>query len=91
MKGKNSLVENNMSRDENFSRGWIITAVPTMIRRIAEEHTRHRPRTEFVLCGGGDISVAQATEDTESIIRWWMTVETRIGNGRPYSFTGAAI
>lgn len=67
-KGKRSLVEDHMLRDDDSVGGEIKTAVTFMMSRIAKEDAQSGTRSKFVGCSSGKIRITSATENTKVII-----------------------
>jgi hypothetical protein len=80
LKRKNTLIENNMAGDDYFPRGDVIAAISTVLRRIAEEHTRRGTGPKLVKSRGGDIGITEATKNPEGVVGRRPTMETRERN-----------
>jgi hypothetical protein len=52
---KSIFIEDDVSRGENTTRGWIKTSVAFVIARETEMYTWEGSRGKFVRCSGGDI------------------------------------
>jgi hypothetical protein len=57
-----------MTRDEDPTRGEVITPVALVIRGVPEEDTECGPGSELVRSGGGGVRVARTPEDSKVIV-----------------------
>ena len=73
--GEIRFVENNMSRNNDFTTRDIIAFVPPMIRRIPKENTWNRSSLEFVYSRRWKEGKTKTTKDTEMVISWKSMVE----------------
>ena len=62
------LVENDVSRCENATRLWIISAVSLGVVRVAKEDAGQRSGSQFVGGGGGGVWEAAAAKDAQMIV-----------------------
>jgi hypothetical protein len=63
------LVENNVTRDEDYVGGEVKTLIPLMVGGVAKEDTASGARGELMRSSGCEIGVASAPEDTKMVVR----------------------
>jgi hypothetical protein len=66
--GKEGLVKNDMSRDENAIRLELETPIVFVFRGIAKEDTQGGTGCKFVGCCGGHVGVASTPKNFEMLI-----------------------
>jgi hypothetical protein len=66
--GKDCLIKNNMSGDDDVVDGEIETLITLVISRVSEENTTGAPRGQFVSSLCGEVGIANTTKNAQVLI-----------------------
>lgn len=78
MKGKNVLVKDDVSRNNDLAGRRVETTKPFVMRGVAEKDAREGPRREFVRRRSRDIRIAKTPENAEDRVIWRSTTESLV-------------
>ena len=74
------LVEDNMTGDDNPSSCEVETPITLVRGGVSEKDTGCGARGQLVFGSGGEVGIAEATEDTKNSVVWGLLEELLIGN-----------